>query len=80
MVLYVDDEQTLMKPLQLDLRNGCGVREYLQLIQRIGSHRKDHMLSANREKFTPCYNLFAFTLSSDQYCAGPYSLNKREKN
>lgn len=45
MVLYVDDEQTLVKPLQLDFRNGWGVRKYLQLKQRIGSHRKDHICS-----------------------------------
>jgi len=53
MTLYVAGEQTPVKPLQLDFRNGCYVREYLQLTGRIGSHRKDHIRYQPTGKSSP---------------------------
>ena len=74
--LYLDGEQVLAKPLQLDFETGNCVREYMHLVQAAGKHMKDRSLLVNHEQFAQGYTLFAFDLSPDQECADHYSLIK----
>ena len=74
--LYMDGEQMPVKPLQPGFENGCSVKEYMQLVQMISSHMKDHSLLVDRKEFAHGYTLFAFDLSPDQKCADHYSLIK----
>lgn len=43
MAAFVDVEQTQVKPQQLDVRNGCCVRDDVQLLQRVGSSMKENI-------------------------------------
>lgn len=68
MALFVDGEETLAKLLQLDFRNGCRAREYLQLTRRMSSHMKDHIYCQPTGKNSPlaitCSPLTCFRISN----------------
>ncbi|XP_075753898.1 uncharacterized protein F54H12.2-like [Pelodiscus sinensis] len=74
--LYVDGEQVPAKPLQPDFENGNCVREYMQLVQVSGKHRKGLALIIDHDEFAQGYTLFAFDLTPDQEGADHYSLIK----
>ncbi|XP_048350043.1 uncharacterized protein F54H12.2-like [Sphaerodactylus townsendi] len=74
--LYVDGEQTPLKPLQPDYEVGTHAREYMSLLQSAGKHLEDRPFLTNCEEFGRGYALYGFNLTPDQECGDHYSLIK----
>jgi hypothetical protein len=63
--VYLDGQQTSIKPLALDFTNGQYITSYLGLFNGIGKDNRDEGNDIDREEFANGYALYAFDLTPD---------------